>query len=776
MIEIAHSEIQSIVDGSHGFPSRVLGMHRDPESTGYTIRTFQPFARDVEVVFDGARPPERMHRIHDGGVFEFHEDAEGPSHYRLRAILSDDQVDEREDPYCYPLQITDTDIYLHGEGTHYRTYLYMGAHLLTIDGVSGVHFAVWAPNAKRVSVIGEFNRWDGRVHPMNRRGESGLWELFLPGLGVGDLYKYEILGQNDYLTEKSDPYAFASEVRPRTASEIWDNQSYTWGDQGWMSKRPHRLWHHEPISVYEVHLGSWRHVPEENDRWLTYRELAEQLLPYVKEMGFTHIELLPITEHPFDGSWGYQTLGYFSATSRFGTPDDLKYFIDAAHQNGIGVILDWVPAHFPRDGHGLAYFDGSHLYEHADPRQGEHRDWGTLIFNYGRNEVRTYLLSSAMYWADAYHIDGIRVDAVASMLYLNYSREDGDWIPNKFGGCENLEAVDFLKKFNEVVHADYPGFLTFAEESTAWPMVSRPTYLGGLGFDMKWNMGWMNDTLEYFAKDPIHRQYHHNDLTFSLIYAFTENFILPFSHDEVVHGKRSMLAKMPGDLWQQFANLRLLYSYMFGHPGKKLLFMGQELGQWNEWNSASSLDWHLLDYKEHRALQQFLCDLNHLYRSDPAFWQCDDGWDGFQWIDLHDSHASTLSFLRKGKEPGDVVVCLFNFTPVVREGRRFGVPVPGAYDEVLNSDAEAYGGSNVGNAGRVEAEPVPWDAFDYSISVTLPPLAGVYFRPQKRALAPAAGAKAAADETVAPETAASETEGDRVGAETSEDAAAPGGE
>jgi 1,4-alpha-glucan branching enzyme len=729
MTQIAHTELQSLVDGTHGSPRHILGIHSDPHAQGYTVRTYQPFAQQVHLLVGPNGPAQPMQRIHEGGIFEFHDQQPAPSAYTLRVVHSESDIREIDDPYRFPTQITDVDIHLHGEGTHYRTYLSMGAHERVIEGVSGVHFAVWAPNARRVSVVGEFNRWDGRVHPMERRGGSGLWEIFIPALAVGDLYKYEINGQNGYLMDKSDPYAFASEVRPHTASEVWDNDCYEWNDGAWMADRMNRKWHEEPISVYEVHLGSWRRVPEEDERWLTYRELADQLVPYVKDLGFTHIELLPITEHPFDGSWGYQTLGYFSATSRFGTPDDLKVFIDRCHQEGIGVILDWVPAHFPRDAHGLAYFDGSHLYEHADPRQGEHRDWGTLIFNYGRNEVKTYLLSSAVFWADVYHIDGIRVDAVASMLYLDYSREEGDWIPNKYGGRENLEAVDFLKKFNEVIHGEYPGFLTFAEESTAWPMVSRPTYLGGLGFDLKWNMGWMHDTLEYFAKDSIHRQYHHNDLTFSLIYAFTENFILPFSHDEVVHGKRSMLAKMPGDLWQQFANIRLLYAYMFAHPGKKLLFMGQELGQWNEWNAAASLDWHLLDFREHQALRLFLKDLNRIYTTHSCLYVLDFSWDGFQWIDLHDSHASTLSFIRWGESPEDFMVCLFNFTPVVREGRRFGVPLPGAYDEILNSDAGVYGGGNIGNAGRVESEPVAWDAFEQSIFVTLPPLAGVFFRP-----------------------------------------------
>ena len=485
------------------------------------------------------------------------------------------------------------------------------------------------------------------------------------------------------------------------------------------------------MSVYEVHLGSWRRVPEDHNRWLTYRELADKLIPYVKDLGYTHIEMMPISEHPFDGSWGYQTIGYYAITSRYGTPDDFKFFVDRCHQEGIGVIIDWVPAHFPKDGHGLAYFDGTHLYEHADPRKGEHKDWGTLIFNYGRNEVRTFLLSNAVFLADVYHIDGLRVDAVASMLYLDYSRKEGEWIPNQYGGRENLEAVDFLKKFNEIIHLEYPGFLTFAEESTAWPMVSRPTYLGGLGFDLKWNMGWMHDTLEYFCKDPVHRKYHHHNITFSLLYAFSENFILPFSHDEVVHGKGAMLSKMPGDLWQKFANLRLLYMYMFAHPGKKLLFMGDEIGQWREWNYHESVDWHLLQYDSHKKLQTLVRDLHRIYKEMPALHQIDFSWEGFQWIDLHDWEQSIISFFRRGRDPRDMVVCICNFTPVPRNGYRFGMPEPGVYEEILNSDAEKYGGSNVVNPTLLRTDDIPWMGRQCSIPVTVPPLGVVWLKLRK---------------------------------------------
>jgi 1,4-alpha-glucan branching enzyme len=608
----------------------------------------------------------------------------------------------------------------------------MGAHACSLGGHAGVRFAVWAPNAERVSLIGDVNHWDGRVLPLQSLGASGIWVLFVPGLKLGDLYKFEIRGQGGHLSQKADPYAFAGELRPRTASRVWDVHAYTWNDGDWMqarTKQPDPI--NQPISVYECHLGSWKRVMEgEEERFLTYRELAEDLIPYVKSLGFSHIELLPVTEHPFDGSWGYQTLGYFAVTSRFGTPDDFKFFVDRCHQEGLGVILDWVPAHFPKDPHGLVQFDGSHLYEHADPRKGEHRDWGTLIFNYDRNEVRTFLMSSAVFWADVYHLDGIRVDAVASMLYLDYSREEGDWIPNEFGGRENLGAVSFLKRFNEVMHQEFPGFLTFAEESTSWPMVSRPVYLGGLGFGLKWNMGWMNDTLEYIGKEAIHRKYHHSELTFSLIYAFNENFILPLSHDEVVHGKRSLLDKMPGDNWQKFANLRLLLSYMWTHPGKKLLFMGGEFGQWLEWNAEAQLQWHLTQYDPHAKLRDMVRDLNRLFRELPALHELDYAGEGFEWIDLHDSQQSVLSYIRKAADPKDRVLVVLNFTPVPRENYRLGVSRPGFYREVFNSDSEIYGGSNLGNDGGVQSEAVAWMGREYSVRMTLPPLGAVVLCPE----------------------------------------------
>ena len=721
------TEADSLAEGTHGAPFQFLGMHETDK--GVVIRSFQPYAESVEIVDAGSGEATSLAKIQPDGVFEALLPGRGRFPYRLRVLGFDGTTCAIEDPYRFPSQITDEDLYLHGEGTHYRTYLKMGAHPITIDGVEGVHFAVWAPNARRVSVIGNFNRWDGRHHPMQNRGASGLWELFIPGLQQGDIYKFEVKGHQGYLMQKSDPYAFAAELRPRTASVIWEHSTYRWKDDAWLRKRDETSWHHAPISVYEVHLSSWRRVPEEDNRSLSYAELADELLAYVKELGFTHIELLPITEHPFDGSWGYQTIGYFAATSRFGSPDDLKAFIDRCHQEGIGVLLDWVPAHFPKDGHGLAFFDGSHLYEHADPRKGEHMDWGTLIFNYGRNEVRSFLLASAMYWADVFHIDGLRVDAVASMLYLDYSRNEGEWIPNEFGGRENLEAVSFLKQFNEVVHKEHPGFLTFAEESTAWPMVSRPTYLGGLGFDFKWNMGWMHDTLEYFSKEAVHRKYHHNNITFSLLYAFTENFILPFSHDEVVHGKRSMLDKMPGDLWQKYANLRLLYALMYAHPGKKLLFMGAEIAQWAEWDCHQSLEWDLLQWDPHKKLQKFVADLNALYCASPPLYEVDFSWEGFQGIDFHDSDQSIVSFYRRGTDPEDILVCVFNLTSVVRSPYRMGVPRPGMYIEALNSDSEFYGGGNIGNAGQIAADALAWQGQPFSVEIVLPPLAALMLRP-----------------------------------------------
>jgi 1,4-alpha-glucan branching enzyme len=624
--------------------------------------------------------------------------------------------------------LTDFDIHLWAEGSHFRIYEKLGAHLAERDGTAGVRFAVWAPDAGEVSVIGDFNGWRPGIHPLHPVRSTGVWEGFIPGTRAGALYKYSITSRvNNYRVDKADPCGFATEIRPQTASKVWDLSGHAWGDTEWMKRRGRANALDAPLSIYEVHLGSWRRVPEEGNRWLTYRELAPRLTEYVRHMGFTHVEFLPISEHPFDGSWGYQPVGYFAPTSRFGNPDDFMFLIDTLHQHGIGVILDWVPAHFPRDEHGLGYFDGTHLYEHADPRQREHRDWGTFIFNYGRREVSNFLISNALFWLDKYHVDGLRVDAVASMLYLDYSRKEGDWIPNQYGGRENLEAVAFLRRFNERVYADYPDVLTIAEESTAWPMVSRPTYVGGLGFGLKWDMGWMHDTLLYFSLDPVHRKYDHDKLTFRMLYAFTENYVLPLSHDEVVYGKRSLLSKMPGDAWQKFANLRLLFGCLFTQPGKKLLFMGGEFGQWREWNHDASLDWDLLDQPLHQGLQRWVRDLNTLYRGESALHQLDCDPTGFEWIDCNDADQGVLTFLRKGKDPNASVLIACNFTPVPRHNYLVGVPREGLWAELLNSDAPLYGGSGQGNLGSVTATPLPCHGRPYSLNLTLPPLGIVAF-------------------------------------------------
>ncbi len=625
--------------------------------------------------------------------------------------------------------LTDYDLYLIAEGSHYQSYEKLGAHPRTIDGQAGVAFGVWAPNAQRVSVIGDFNSWNREATPMRLRPEAGVWECFVPNLGMGAQYKYFVESRYEgYQVEKADPYGFAAEIRPQTASKVWDLERYQWNDQRWMADRPNRRLYESPMSIYEVHLGSWARVPDENNRWLTYRELAHRLVEYVHEMGFTHVEFLPVTEHPFDGSWGYQTVGYFAPTSRFGTPDDFMFLMDALHQKGIGVILDWVPAHFPHDAHGLGYFDGTHLYEHADPRQGEQPDWDTFIFNFGRTEVRNFLITNALFWMQKYHVDALRVDAVAAMLYLDYGRREGDWIPNRYGGRENLEAIDFLRLLNEHVYESSPGVTVIAEESTSWPMVSRPTYVGGLGFGFKWNMGWMHDMLDYMSTDPIYRGYHHSLITFGLLYAFSENFVLPFSHDEVVYGKGSMIRKMPGDDWQKFANLRLLYGYMFGHPGKKLMFMGCEFGQWNEWNHDTSLDWHLLQSAPHSGLQRWVRDLNTFYRSEAALFELDTEPGGFEWIDCDDSQQSVVSFLRWSRQRDHAVMVVCNFTPVPRQNYRVGAPFGGFWKEELNSDAPLYGGSGQGNLGGLETAPLPKHGRPHSLSLTLPPLGMVIFR------------------------------------------------
>jgi 1,4-alpha-glucan branching enzyme len=621
--------------------------------------------------------------------------------------------------------LTTYDLHLLAQGTHYRSYEKLGAHLVA----NGVHFAVWAPNAASVSVIGDFNGWKPGASPLDLRPEAGVWEGVVPGLKEGDRYKYAIVSRlNNFEVAKADPYAFYAEMRPGTASRIWNVDSYVWHDTDWMRSRPTTPVTC-PVSIYEVHAGSWMRVPEEGNRWLTWRELAEKLPGYLWEMGYTHVEFLPVSEHPFDGSWGYETTGYFAPTSRFGTPSDFMYLVDRLHQRGIGVILDWVPAHFPTDQHGLVYFDGTHLYEHADPRQGKQQEWNTMLFNYGRAEVRNFLISNALFWLDRYHVDGLRVDAVASMLYLDYAKRGGEWLPNRFGGRENLEAIDFLRVLNERVYAEFTRSMTIAEESTAWPMVSKPTWLGGLGFGFKWNMGWMHDTLEYMSKDPVYRTYHHNQLLFSLLYAFSENFILPLSHDEVVYGKGSMIRKMPGDDWRKFANLRLLYGYMFGHPGKKLMFMGDEFGQWNEWNHDSSLDWHLLSQPHHKQLQRWVRDLNTTLRGEPALYELDSDGGGFEWVDCNDVARSVISFLRKGRQRGEVLLFVCNFTPDTRRNYRVGAPCGGFWKEIMNGDAPLYGGSGQGNMGGVEASPLPLHGRPWSLSITAPPLATVVFKP-----------------------------------------------
>jgi 1,4-alpha-glucan branching enzyme len=729
------THIDLIISGDHSDPFGFLGMHETEDASKHiAVRAFIPGAEQVWVI-EANQPDNQhpMHKLRDEGFFELpFRDRHERFPYRLKAANRFGDLWEFHDPYSFLPLLSDYDLHLMAEGTHYRNYEKLGSHVRVVDGVRGVHFAVWAPNAKRVSLIGDFNQWDGRRHPMRLHSGAGIWEIFIPGLREETVYKFEIKWRRfGFITQKTDPYAFYFERRPKTGAIVYDINKYHWRDDEWMQQRKAKNGLDAPLSIYEVHLGSWMRAHEEGDRYLTYRELAHKLVEYVQQMGYTHIELLPVTEHPYGGSWGYQTVGYYAPTSRHGEPQEFAYFVDYCHRNGVGVILDWVPAHFPKDGHGLAYFDGTHLYEHSDPRKGEHQDWGTLIFNYGRNEVRNFLLGNALFWLEKYHIDGLRVDAVASMLYLDYSRKEGQWVPNIHGGRENLEAVDFIKKFNELVHEQHPGAITFAEESTSWPLVTRPTYDGGLGFDFKWNMGWMNDTLKYFAMDPIERKGHHGKLTFSLMYAFNENFVLPLSHDEVVHGKGALLDKMPGDSWKKFANLRALYGYMYGHPGKKVLFMGGEFGQWIEWNHQRSLDWHLLGYDSHRQLLDYVKDLNHLYKSEPSLYEVDFDYTGFQWIDFQDANGSTIAFQRKAKNADDYVIFALNFTPVPRMGVRLGVPENVFYKEVLNSDASVYGGSNMGNSGGVTGRAEEWAGWPCSIEVTLPPLAVIVLKPQR---------------------------------------------
>jgi 1,4-alpha-glucan branching enzyme len=706
----------------HGF----LGAH--PARGGVVVRVYRPEARSVRVQPMGVElEPDDSTGVFEGLV----PGADLPLRYELEVTYPDGNTFTLHDPYAFLPTLGELDVWLAAQGRHEELYTKLGAHVREVDGVAGVAFAVWAPSARGVAVVGDFNGWDGRLHPMRSLGSAGIWELFVPDVPLGSHYKFEIRGSDGSLKLKADPLAFRTEVPPGTSSVV-DRSEHEWQDDGWLAYRRAQQPHAGPMSVYEVHLGSWRLNPLEGNRALTYLELADELGAYVEDMGFTHVELLPVMEHPFSGSWGYQVTGYFAPTARFGTPDDFRTFVDRLHARGIGVILDWVPAHFPRDDWALARFDGTALYEHADPRRGEHPDWGTLVFNFGRHEVRNFLLASALYWLREHHADGIRVDAVASMLYLDYSRKAGEWVPNQYGGNEDLDAIAFLRELNEVAYGRESGVIMAAEESTAWPGVSRPTYVGGLGFGFKWNMGWMHDTLSYFNHEPIHRQYHHHELTFSLIYAFSENFLLPLSHDEVVHGKGSLLSKMPGDRWQQLANLRALYGFMWAHPGKKLLFMGGELAQEQEWRASGSLDWHLLERADHAGVQQLVRDLNHVYRAEPALWEVDFDGAGFRWLEPNDAAANTLAFSRLSRDGKRLVVCVCNLSPVVRERYRLGLPRAGRWREALNTDSALYGGSNIGNLGGVVAEARPWHGQEHSAEVTLPPLGVVWLVPDEQ--------------------------------------------
>ncbi len=725
-----NKELERIQKGKHHDPFQVLGLHQDNKGN-HLVRFFLPYAERVELMGIGD-----MERIPNTDIFELaltkkkQVEKYHSTHGQLRwQQKGTDTLHKSISPYSFTPQIGELDLHLFGEGKHHYAYHFMGAHLKTIDGIEGCLFALWAPNLQRVSVVGDFNQWDGRCHPMRNLGGSGVWELFIPELQANESYKYELLTQQGDLLVKTDPYARSMALRPDTTSHIATKNKYKWQDKQWLAQRADFDWQHQPISVYELHAGSWQR--SDSDDFLNWRELAQRLIPYVTELGYTHIELMPIAEHPLDMSWGYQVTGFFAPTARFGSPDDFRYFIDQCHQQGLGVFIDWVPAHFPKDAFALARFNGDALYEHADPRQGEHQDWGTLIFNYARNEVRNFLITNAVYWLDEFHIDGLRVDAVASMLYLDYSRNEGEWLPNAYGGRENLDAMNFLREMNTTVHGLHQGVLTMAEESTAWPMVSRPVELGGLGFSMKWNMGWMNDNLSYIENDPIHRQYHHDQLTFSQLYSYSENFILPLSHDEVVHGKQSLLNKMPGDNWQKFANLRLFYAWQYAHPGKKLLFMGCEIGQWQEWSETKSLDWALLEVDSHQGIKKVITDLNRIYKNEAALHELDFSSQGFQWIDCHDSQQSILSFIRWNKDRSEHLVCILNFTPLVRENYRLGVPDSTNYQEILNTDSNYYAGSNCGNGEKVLTQNIPWSGFKYSISITLPPLGALFLKVKK---------------------------------------------
>ena len=724
------NEIERLVRGKLRDPHSVLGKHPSKDGKGTIVRAFRPEAQTVNVMVDG-EVAAKLESVHPAGLFEGTVD--GPlGDYQLEVAYTNGSTFCLRDPYAFLPTIGDLDLHLAGEGTHTRLWEKLGAHRRVLDGVDGVSFAVWAPNARGVRVVGDFNSFDGRLHQMRTLGSSGIWELFIPDIPDGSFYKFEVLTAQGHLILKTDPIAFATEepggAHPGTC--IVHTPSYEFTDDAWMKKRKSLESYKEPMSVYEVHLGSWR--KKSDGQPLNYRELGQALADYCSEMGFTHVELLPVAEHPFTGSWGYQVSNYFAPTARYGSPDDFRFFVDTLHNAGVGVLVDWVPAHFPKDEWALARFDGTALYEHVDPRKGEHPDWGTLVFNYGRNEVRNFLISNALYWIEEFHVDGLRVDAVASMLYLDYSREEGEWVPNMFGGRENLEAIEFMKQLNETLHGEHPGVLMIAEESTAWPGVSRPVHLGGLGFGFKWNMGWMHDTLDYFERDPVYRRFHHHQLTFSLMYAFSENFVLPLSHDEVVHGKRSLIDKMPGDRWQKLANLRSLYAYMWAHPGKKLLFMGGELAQWGEWDAESSLDWRLLDDREHQGVRTLVRDLNRVYRETPALWEIDFEPDGFRWLEPNDAANNVLAFARLGSDGKRQLVCVLNLSPLPRYGYRVGMPTGGRWHEVLNTDSDHYGGSGVGNLGSVEAEEIGWHDQPHSAELTLPPLGAVWLVPGRR--------------------------------------------
>ena len=729
---LTQEEVRSLVEAQHRSPHELLGMHILGDGSGLVVRAFIPDAATVEIrpVHEKDKPCLKLERVHESGVFEgVTRAAQRVYAYDLVITDKSNRVRRTRDPYSFLPTLGESDLFLFGKGDERRIYEKLGAQLRTIDGVHGTSFAVWAPNAQRVSVVGDFNHWDGRCHAMRSLGASGVWEIFVPGVGEGAHYKFEVRNLQGNIGLKTDPYGFFFETPPKNAAIVWETRKFQWTDAAWMEQRRQRDPLRSPLSIYEMHPASWR--KKTTGQSLGYRELAEPLIRYIKQMGFTHVEFMPVAEHAFYPSWGYQITGFYAPTSRYGTPAEFQFLVNALHEAGIGVLIDWVPAHFPRDDWALARFDGTALYEHEDPRKGAHQDWGTLIFNYGRHEVRNFLTANALFWCDRFHLDGLRVDAVASMLYLDYSRKEGEWIPNQFGGRENLEAIDFLRKFNHLAHVEFPGLITIAEESTAWPLVTRPPYLGGLGFSFKWNMGWMHDTLGYFSHDPVHRKYHQNDLTFAMLYHHHENFILPLSHDEVVHGKGSLLRRMPGDDWQRFANLRALLAYQWMFPGKKLLFMGGEFGQSDEWNANGQLDWWLLDAGPyHRGLQRFVEDLNKFYLSAPALWQSDYDHGGFYWVDCSDQDNSILSFVRQNPDQKNELAVVLNLTPVPRVNYRVGLPRPGNWREVLNSDAGIYGGSNSGNLGSVISEEARWHNQSCSAKLTLPPLGVIVLQPQ----------------------------------------------